>query len=45
VRTIAPLFVCVPYIAYVLNDRITDHNERRAERDYQRSLKKDADNQ
>ncbi len=35
-RTFAPLVIVVPYIAYVIDNRVTDHNTRREELDYAR---------
>ncbi len=44
-----PLLILVPYCAYVLSDRFTDHNERKAENaakkqlDRERHLVKETD--
>ena len=39
-RQILPLFVAVPYIAYVVNDRMGSHHERRKEIDEAREFAK-----
>ena len=39
-RHFVPLLVAVPYIAYVINDRMSSHHERRKEIDEAREVAK-----
>ncbi len=40
-QQIAPLFVVVPYIFYVLDNRFESHREKRAELDYAKKVAKE----
>lgn len=41
IQSIAPLFIVVPYIYFVLSDRFESHRERRAELDYAKKVAKE----